>query len=409
MAILWIVSLLLNAGLFTTSIVNALAGLAAIGVATTASGPIPAALGGIAPIAAIRCKIRSPERLAMGSGDEPLHQSASRTVRATVVQAASAAFDRERSLDRVAELTAQAAADGAELVVFPEAFVGGYPKQADFGARVGVRSAEGREWFRRYHDGAVDVPGPAVDRLAEIARARSVHLVVGVVERERGTLYCTVLFVGPDGRLLGKHRKLMPTAMERLIWGFGDGSTIPVLETPIGRLGAVICWENYMPQLRLAMYGQGIELYCAPTVDDRETWLSTMRHIALEGRCFVLSASQFARRSDYPADYPVDSTDGDEVLIAGGSCIVDPLGQVLAGPARDGEALLTADLDLGQIARGTLDLDVVGHYARPDVFRLVVDRSSRAAVSFGPDDDASSKPPRPAALIARQADGDPRP
>ncbi len=320
----------------------------------------------------------------MGSGTEPLQPSPSRTVRATVVQAASAAFDRERSIDRVAELTARAAADGAELVVFPEAFVGGYPRRADFGARVGARSAEGREWFRRYHEGAMEVPGPAVDRLGEIARGSSLHLVVGVIERERGTLYCTALFVGPDGSLLGKHRKLMPTAMERLIWGFGDGSTIPVLDTPIGRIGAVICWESYMPQLRLAMYGQGIQLYCAPTVDDRETWLPTMRHIALEGRCFVLSANHFARRSDYPADYPIDAPDGDEVLIAGGSCIVDPLGQVLAGPARGGEALLTADLDLGQIARGTFDLDIVGHYARPDVFRLVVDRSARAAVSFGP-------------------------
>ena len=308
------------------------------------------------------------------------------TVRATVVQAASAAFDRERSLDRVAELTARAAGDGAELVVFPEAFVGGYPKRADFGARVGVRSAEGREWFRRYHAGAMEVPGPAVDRLAGIARAAGVHLVVGVIERDGGTLYCTVLFVGPDGGLLGTHRKLMPTAMERLIWGFGDGSTIPVIETPIGRIGAVICWENYMPQLRMAMYGQGVQLYCAPTVDDRETWLSTMRHVALEGRCFVLSANQFARRSDYPADYPIDAPDGDEILIAGGSCIVDPLGRVLAGPARDGEALLTADLDLAQIARGTFDLDIVGHYARPDVFRLVVDRRPQAAVSFRPDD-----------------------
>ena len=318
----------------------------------------------------------------MLSDDEPVTGSGARTVRATVVQAASVAFDRERSLDRVAELTAVAAADGAELVVFPEAFVGGYPKRADFGARVGTRSPEGREWFRRYHDSAMDVPGPAVDRLAEVASSSGVHLVVGVIEREGGTLYCTVLFVGPDGRLLGKHRKLMPTAIERLIWGFGDGSTIPVLDTPLGRIGAVICWENYMPQLRMAMYGQGIQLYCAPTVDDRETWLATMRHVALEGRCFVLSANQFARRSDYPADYPVEASDGDDILIAGGSCIVDPLGQVVAGPARDGETLLTADLDLGQIARGALDLDVVGHYGRPDVFRLVVDRSARQAVSF---------------------------
>ena len=315
-----------------------------------------------------------------------------RIVRAAVVQAASVAFDREASLDKVAHWTAKAAAAGAELVVFPEAFVSGYPKGSDFGAVVGSRSAEGREWFRRYHESAVDIPGPATWRLGEIAREHGVHLVIGVIERSGGTLYCAALTFGPDGALLSARRKLMPTAMERLIWGFGDGSTLDVVPTALGRIGAVICWENYMPQLRLAMYGQGVQLYCAPTVDDRETWLSTMRHIALEGRCFVLSASQFARRSDYPADYPVEASDGDDILIAGGSCIVDPLGQVLAGPARDGEALLTADLDLGQIARGTLDLDVVGHYARPDVFRLVVDRSPRAAVSFSVGGEAGSKP-----------------
>jgi nitrilase len=331
-----------------------------------------------------------------GVGSESVERSSgAATVRAAVVQAAPVGFDRERTLDRVEQLTAQAAAERAQLVVFPEAFVPGYPKGADFGAVVGSRSPDGREWFRRYHQSSVDIPGPAVERLSGIARASAVHLVIGVVERAAGTLYCTVLFLGPDGRLLGKHRKLMPTASEGLIWGFGDGSTIPVMATPLGRIGAVICWENYMPQLRLAMYGQGIELYCAPTVDDRETWLPTMRHIALEGRCFVLSASQFARRSDYPADYPVQASAGEAVLISGGSCIVDPFGQVLAGPARDGAAILTADLDLGQIARGKFDLDVVGHYARPDVFRLVVDGTSREPVSWGPTD---GQPPSREAL-----------
>jgi nitrilase len=290
------------------------------------------------------------------------------------------AFDREATLDRVAHWTRTAAQTGAELVVFPEAFVSGYPKGADFGAVVGSRSADGRDWFRRYHDSGVDIPGPAVDRLGEIAAANVVHLVIGVIERTPGTLYCTILFFGPDGRLLGTHRKLMPTAMERLIWGFGDGSTLTVVPTPIGRIGAVICWENYMPQLRLAMYGQGIELYCAPTVDDRETWLPTMRHIALEGRCFVLSANQYTCRSDYPADYPVPTDGPDQPLIAGGSCIVGPLGDVLAGPARLGETILTADLDLDQIVRGKFDLDVIGHYARPDVFQLVVDTRAQVAV-----------------------------
>jgi nitrilase len=310
-------------------------------------------------------------------------------IRAAVVQAAPVAFDRERTLDRVARLTAEAAAGGAQLVVFPEAFVSGYPKGSDFGAVVGHRSPEGREWFRRYHDSSVDIPGPAVERLGEVARTNAVHLVIGVIERAGGTLYCTVLFMGPDGQLLGKHRKVMPTASERLIWGFGDGSTLAVVPSPLGRIGAVICWENYMPQLRLAMYAQGIELYCAPTVDDRETWLPTMRHIALEGRCFVLSASQFARRSDYPVDYPVQLDNPEAILIGGGSCIVDPFGRVLAGPARGGETVLVADLDLREIARGTFDLDVDGHYGRPDIFHLVVNRRPQEAVSWEPSDDAA--------------------
>ncbi len=305
----------------------------------------------------------------------------SRTVRAAVVQTAPVAFDREATLEKVSDWCATAARAGAELVVFPEAFLAGYPKGADFGAVVGSRSADGREWFRRYHEAGVDVPGPDVHLLGQIANQHRIHVVIGVIERTPGTLYCTALFIGPDGALLARHRKVMPTAMERLIWGFGDGSTLPVVPTELGRIGAVICWENYMPQLRLAMYSQGVELYCAPTVDDRETWLATMRHIAMEGRCFVLSAAQFARRSDYPDDYPVEGPP-DRILIAGGSCIVDPLGTVLAGPARDGEALLTADLDLDQIVRGKFDLDITGHFARPDIFRLLVNTNEQRPVEL---------------------------
>ena len=208
------------------------------------------------------------------------------------------------------------------------------------------------------------------------------YIVIGTIERAGGTLYCTVLYIGPDGSLLGRHRKVMPTAAERLIWGQGDGSTLGVIETAVGRVGAAICWENYMPQLRLSMYAQGVQLYCAPTVDDRETWQATMRHIALEGRCYVLAACQFARRSDYPDDYPVTAEGPDTILIGGGSVIVDPLGQVLAGPARDGEAVLVADLDLDAIDGAFLDLDVVGHYARPDIFHLEVDTRPKGAVDF---------------------------
>jgi nitrilase len=305
-------------------------------------------------------------------------------VRAAVVQAAPIAFDREGTLARVRTLGTQAAADGAKLIVFPEAFVSGYPRGLDFGARVGSRTAEGREMFRRYWESAVDVPGPECGVLADVARDARAHLVIGVIERDGGTLYCSVLFFGPDGQMLGKHRKLMPTAAERLVWGFGDGSTMPVLDTPIGRIGAVICWENYMPLLRMHMYGQGIQLYCAPTADDRDSWLPTMRHIALEGRCFVLSANQFARRSDYPDDYPaVQGNDPRTIMSRGGSCIIDPLGRILAGPLFDDPGILSADLDLDEIARGKFDFDVVGHYARPDVFRLVVNTAATPSVTSG--------------------------
>jgi nitrilase len=207
--------------------------------------------------------------------------------------------------------------------------------------------------------------------------------VVGVIERDGGTLYCTALMHAPDGTLLGKHRKLMPTALERVVWGSGDGSTLSVVESSIGRFGAVICWENYMPLLRMAMYAQGIELYCVPTVDDRETWLPTMRTIAIEGRCFVLSACQFLRRADVPADYAATQGDAPEtVLIRGGSCIVDPLGNVLAEPTFGVETIRMAELDRHLIARGKFDLDVVGHYARPDVFQLSVNRNALKSVVF---------------------------
>jgi len=292
--------------------------------------------------------------------------------RAAVIQAAAKGFDLDAGLDKVADLAGEASARGAELAVFPEAFLPGYPRGISFGTVVGHRTAEGRDHFRRYWDASVDVPGPAVDRLAEIAAENALHLVIGVVERDGGTLYCTALFFSPGG-YLGKHRKLMPTAAERLVWGFGDGSTLPVFDTPLGRIGAVICWENYMPLLRMAMYAKGVQIWCAPTADPRETWLSTMRHVALEGRCYVLSCNQFTRLRDFPPDIPnALAVAPDDVVASGGSCIIGPLGEVLAGPAREGEEILYAEIDLDEIARGKYDFDVVGHYARPDVFRLHV-------------------------------------
>jgi nitrilase len=311
-------------------------------------------------------------------------------VRSAVVQDCPIVFDREATLKKVRHLVKQAADRGAALVLMPEAFVSGYPTGLDFGARVGLRQPQGREDFRRYYESAVDVPGPACEALGKVAKEGRVFLVIGVIERDGGTLYCTVLFFSPDGSMMGKHRKLMPTAMERLIWGFGDGSTMPVFDTPLGKLGSVICWENYMPMLRMHMYSQGIQLYCAPTADHRDTWLPSMRHVALEGRCFVLSCCQYLTRAECPEDYAaIQGNDPSTVLMRGGSCIVDPLGQILAGPQFEGPCILTADLDLDEIPRSKYDFDVVGHYARPDVFRLYVNTESTPPVvasSFNPFD-----------------------
>lgn len=298
-----------------------------------------------------------------------------------VIQAGTVLFDKEHTLEKLADLVRDASAKKAQLIVFPEAFVGGYPKGLDFGARLGTRSDEGREEFRRYYDNAIDVPGEDTDKIGEMAAAANAHLVIGVIERDRGTLYCSALFFSPSGALIGKHRKLMPTALERLVWGFGDGSTLAAPQTEIGTLGAVICWENYMPQLRLAMYGKGVEFYCAPTVDDRNVWLPSMQMVALEGRCFVLSACQFMTRADGPEDYhPIQGDNPDTVLIRGGSTIISPFGEVLAGPVFGKEAILTAEMDKNEIIRGKYDLDVVGHYSRPDVFQLNVNEMAQATV-----------------------------
>jgi len=310
------------------------------------------------------------------------------SVRAAVVQASSVFFNRERSLEKTLQLTADAVANGAELIVFPEAFISAYPRGMDFGAVVGSRSDEGREMFRRYWASSVNVPGPDVDLLVETAQDHKVHIVIGVIERDGGTLYCTVLFFSPDG-YLGKHRKLMPTGSERLVWGYGNGSTLPVYDTSLGKLGSVICWENYMPLMRMAMYSKGIQLYCAPTADNRDSWHASMRHIATEGRCFVLSCNQFVRAIDYPEDL-CPSDDPEEVISRGGSCIVDPFGNFLVEPHFGSETILMADLDMAEIARGKYDFGVVGHYARPDVFQLIVnERDTPVAVLTGEDSQTS--------------------
>jgi len=304
----------------------------------------------------------------------------SKVVRVAVVQSGTIPFDAAAATGRAIERLAEASRQGVALAVFPEAFIGGYPKGLDFGICVGQRTAEGREDFRRYYAGSIAVPGEETDRLAVACLAHDIHAVIGVIERDGGTLYCTSLYIGP-GRLLGKHRKVMPTAAERLVWGFGDGSTLTAVDMPFGRVGGAICWENYMPLLRTAMYAKGVEIWCAPTADDRESWPSTMRHIAMEGRCFVLGACQVMRRSDYPNDYNSRiEVAPDGYLMRGRSLIVGPLGNILAGPLVDDEGILVADIDVADVQRAKLDFDVTGHYARADLFQLRVDEGAKVAV-----------------------------
>jgi len=271
-----------------------------------------------------------------------------------VAQVGSVLFDMAATLLRVKGICEEAASGGVRLVVFPEALLGGYPKGLDFGAVVGSRTEAGKAMFLRYFKGAVTCPGVETEMLAEWARRLGLHIVIGVIERDGGTLYCTSLLFSPEG-LVGKHRKLMPTAMERLIWGMGDGSTMQVVETEIGLIGMAICWENYMPLYRQHLYEQGVQLWCAPTVDVREMWRTSMRHIAYEGRCFVLSACQRTVKEDWPEDLR-----GVGVPIEGRSLIVSPYGDVLAGPVEE-TGLAVAEIDMDEIARGKFDLDVAGH------------------------------------------------
>jgi nitrilase len=302
-------------------------------------------------------------------------------VRVAVVQAGAVPFDSVACVDKAVRLTGDAAGMGAKVIVFPEAFIGGYPKGLNFGHVVGARDPAGREEFRLYHEAAIEVPSAQTIRIGEAAAAHGCYVVIGIIERDGGTCYCTVLFFGPDGSLLGKHRKLMPTALERIIWGFGDGSTLTVVDSPYGTIGSVICWENYMPMLRMAMYSKGVSLYCAPTADDRDTWLPSMQHIALEGRCFVLTACQFIRKQDFPSTVRQSLGDSpDAVLMRGGSAIIGPLGKIMAGPNYTCETILTADLDLNDIGRGKFDFDVTGHYSRPDVFQLIVNEAAARPV-----------------------------
>ena len=310
--------------------------------------------------------------------------------KAAVVQAAPVLFNKALSIEKACALIKEAGAHGAELVLLPEAFIPAYPRGFSFGMVVGNRSDEGRSLWKRYWENTIEVPGPEVEALGKAVKNAGVFLAIGVIERDSdysgGTLYCSLLYFGPDGNLLGKHRKLKPTGAERLIWGEGDGSTLPVYSTDMGRIGGLICWENYMPLARMAIYGNGVEIYLAPTADQRDTWQATMRHIACEGRCFVLGCNQFVQKDMYPRDIETgdELSNQPDIMCRGGSVIVSPFGEVIAGPAYDEETILYADLDLAEVAKAKVDFDVVGHYARPDVFRLSVNTAPQTPIDQEP-------------------------
>ncbi|KAI8300840.1 Bifunctional nitrilase/nitrile hydratase NIT4 [Colletotrichum sp. SAR11_240] len=285
-------------------------------------------------------------------------------VKVAAVQAAPVSFDLEKSLEKLSKLTAEAAAAGADLVVFP------------------------------YFDSAVEVPSPAFDILSETARKHNVLLHVGIIEKAGGTLYCTAVLLDQEGKLVYKHRKLIPTAAERLVWGRGSGDGLQVQQTDIGKVGSLICWENYMPAARMALYQQGIEIYVAPNADDLPAWTASMQHIAKEGRCFVVSVNSVCKVSDFPSDYPPFTAehpdrrpDGgqwepEDIVNHGGSCIVGPLGTMLAEPVWDKEEIVYADLRMADITESRLDFDPVGSYSRPDVFSLTVNTKAGINVAF---------------------------
>ncbi|MCF8364385.1 MAG: carbon-nitrogen hydrolase family protein [Bacteroidales bacterium] len=295
-------------------------------------------------------------------------------IRVAVVQATPVIFNLDETFEKTVDLIHACKKQKAGLILFPESFIPAYPRGLNFGAIVGKRTDEGRRLWQRYSDNSVEVPGPVTDLIGQAAKNAQAFIAIGVTEKDKisGTLYCTLLYFSPSGKLIGKHRKLKPTGTERVIWGEGDGSTLITFDTGIVKIGGLICWENYMPEARLSLYKKGVQIYLAPTADARESWQSTLKHIAMEGRCFVLGCNQFVKKSDYPADLIPLLPDEPEVMSKGGSVILSPLGKIIEGPVWGEEKILFTDIDLDEITRAKMDFDVIGHYARPDVFNFEV-------------------------------------
>ena len=283
-------------------------------------------------------------------------------------------FDKGKTLQKMEKLVTTYAGAGCELLVFPESFLPGYPRGFDFGATIGNRTSAGKALYQEYYRNSITRDGTEMKHLITLSKQHNCYLVIGFTERKEnnGSLYCSMVYISPTDGLLGVHRKIKPTGTERVIWAEDSGASLVTFDTKIGKLGGLICWENYMPLARMAMYQKGVEIYVAPTADSRPNWTVTLQHIALEGRCFVLGCNQYFTRSMYPAKYQVVLPEGKEEICPGGSLIVAPSGEVLAGPLFGRSGVLTATVDLEAIVPNKMDFDVNGHYSRNDIFEFNV-------------------------------------
>lgn len=295
-------------------------------------------------------------------------------IKVCVIQDSPVFFDKEKTIDKVENLTKKYAKEGSQLIVFPESFIPGYPRGFSFGAKIGSRTDEGRILYSEYYKNSINIESDDLKRLEKLAKSENIYMVIGVTEKQNinGSLYCSMLYISPKEGLLGVHRKIKPTGSERIIWGEAAGESLVTFQTDIGRLGGLICWENYMPLARMAMYKKNVQIYIAPTADSREEWTSTMQHIALEGRCFVLGCNQFYKKSMYPEKYQNLVQKEEENICPGGSVIVSPMGKIIAGPLFDKAGALIAEIDLEEINLSKLDFDVIGHYSRNDIFEFKV-------------------------------------
>lgn len=298
-------------------------------------------------------------------------------IKVAVIQAGSVLFDALGSVNKAVKLINKASKNGASLVILPEAFIPGYPRGLGFGTVIGKRDQWGRELWRRYYDNSISVKGKEVQVLKDLAKKNKLYIAVGISEKEDSinkSLYCTLLYIGPNGEILGKHRKIKPTASERYIWGEGNNQLFPVVKTPFGQVGGLICWENYMPLARMALFKKGLDIYIAPTADCRESWQNSLQHIALEGRCFVLGCNQYITADSYPKDILKIEKNPSKTSLecSGGSVIISPLGEIISGPLFGREGILYADLNQDLITEARFDFDVNGHYQRPDLFKYEV-------------------------------------